>query len=172
MRPRAGGKGAQVIAALKRRDNAPVAELVGELHQFLRRPAIIIFRKSQIGERIGMMGIETRRNEDEIGRKLRQSGKDHIGENFTKLRRTRAWGKAGVENIAHAALSRTARARIKRPLMGRGVKEIGIGLEAGLRAVAVMDIEVDGGNAAKAMRGARGKRAQGDIVEEEKPNRQ
>jgi hypothetical protein len=67
-----------------------------------------------------------------------------------------------------AVLARRARAGIERILVGRAIEQVGIGLDHGLRALAVMDVEVEDGDAADAEHRLRVARADGDIVDQAK----
>jgi len=60
---------------------------------------------------------------------------------------------------------------IKRRLMQRNIEKRRVRLKRGLRAVPVMDIEVDDGNASQAMRSARVLSADRDTIEQTKTHR-
>src|SRR2546421_10640891 len=73
--------------------------------------------------------------------------------------------------MRNSRLAYPPRARIERPLVCRGIKQGSIGSENVLRTVAMMDIEIDHGNALEAMHGARMKRSGSDIVEQAESHR-
>src|SRR5690606_1713799 len=62
--------------------------------------------------------------------------------------------------------SGAARAGIERPLVRRDVEAGGVGLERGLRAVAVMHVEIDHGDTLATVNRAGVERPNGDVVEE------
>src|SRR5205823_5300406 len=76
-----------------------------------------------------------------------------------------------VDDVADPGLARPSGAGIERELVGRGIKEARIVGEAGLRAIAVMDVEIDHRDAGEAVRLARPQRPNRDIVEEAEAHR-
>ena len=72
-----GGKGLQVIASFQNRDNPPAAVKLGELHQPKGDPGEILLGERQAAEGIAVVGIEARRDDDEIGREDIEGRQDH-----------------------------------------------------------------------------------------------
>src|SRR5439155_8648858 len=68
--------------------------------------------------------------------------------------------------VVDAALARRAGAGIERILMRRAVEQRGVRLDYGLRALAVVDIEIEDGDAARAVLGLRMARADRHAVEQ------
>src|SRR5215475_271717 len=98
------------------------------------------------------MSVETRRYHDELGRKPFEAGQDVLAPRRTKRAAARARPQRDVDDIVvDAGFVRKAGAGIERILMGRRVEQLAIGLDHGLRALAVMDVEVEHGNAADAV---------------------
>ena len=87
------------------------------------------------------MGVEAGRDEDEIGREGVQARHEALEGGPPGLPR-RAGRHGGVGDVADPSLARIAGARIGGALVDRGEEEGGIGLEGGLGAVAVMDVEI------------------------------
>ncbi len=77
MRSRRPPQRLQVVPALQQRDNPTATAMLCRLEYFLRRPGEIILVQLQTGQRVGFVGIEPRRDEDEIGRKGRQARQDN-----------------------------------------------------------------------------------------------
>ena len=76
-----------------------------------------------------------------------------------------------VDDVADPGLARRAGAGIKRILVRRGVEQAAVALEGRLRAVAVMDVEIDDRDPGEPVHLARPQRADRGIVEQAKPHR-
>ncbi len=85
--------------------------------------------------------------------------------------RARGRPQRHVDDVADAALARRAGAGIKRRLMGRGEEHGGIVLEHGLGPVAVVDVEIDDGDACELVMLARARGADGHVVEQAEAHR-
>src|SRR5882724_703975 len=58
----------QIIAALEHRNNSPPGAAVRDIHQLARDPAEILRPQIERGERVAVMGVEARRDHDQLGR--------------------------------------------------------------------------------------------------------
>ncbi len=75
----------EIVAALERRDDAPVAMPRGAGGQPLGDPGEIGIRQQQLGERVGAMRVEAGGDQDEIGPKILERGQDDLVESAAEL---------------------------------------------------------------------------------------
>jgi hypothetical protein len=135
-------------------------------------PAVILVLEIQRRQRIATMGIESGRDQDQLRREAVES-RQHCS--FHRLAEGLAVGMRPQQRVddvvGDAVLLGGAGARIERPLMGRGEEQRGVALEHHLRAVAVVDVEIDHRDAPEPVRRARMQRADGDVVEQAEAHR-
>ena len=94
------------------------------------------------------MGVEACRYDDKFGRKGLEARQDPPFHGRSKGRPTVACAERRVDDGAgRSGLALGARAGIKRHFMRGGIHHAGVVPEDGLRAVAVMDVEIDNGDA-------------------------
>jgi len=123
------------------------------------------------GRRVVPVGIEARRYQQQLRTERGQCGPDLVLPCAEKERIAAAANERHIEHVAvRAALSGAARSRIVRILVGRRVEHLGVVFETVLRPVAVVDIEVEDGDAANAF-GARRHQADRDVVDEAEAHR-
>ncbi len=139
--------------------------LSAELEQLLGDPGEIGLGQANLRQRVPDMGIETDGDEEEVGREIVERRQDAtfegVAENFAAV----AWLQRRIEDVADAGFAERACTGKERHLMRRAVEQLLIGPERGLRAVAVMHIEIDHGHSLGAVLGARMERSDGDIIE-------
>src|SRR6185295_14022540 len=66
------GERGQVVAAFEHRNQTPMRVLVGDFGDLGRRPGKVGFDQAQIGERIVLVSIKTRRDQHQVGREIVQ----------------------------------------------------------------------------------------------------
>jgi hypothetical protein len=114
------------------------------------------------------MGIETRRDEDEIGAEGIERRQDDGRHGVAEFRAAITLAQGSIEDIAHSGFRRRPGAGIERHLMGRAIEQVAIGPEDVLRAIAVMDVEIDDRDALGIVALAGIESGNGGIVEEAK----
>lgn len=67
--PCRAGQSLKVIAAFQDRNNAAACVAIGQFHQPQRGPGEILFREFEASQRVAHMGVEARRDDDQIRRK-------------------------------------------------------------------------------------------------------
>ena len=117
------------------------------------------------------MGVEAGRDEKEIGGEGVERGKDARLVGRAEIVAVVAGLERRVEDIAHARLVEGAGAGKERHLVGRAVEQVAVGPERGLRAIAVMHVEIDHRHALGAVGGAGVQRRDRDGVEQAKAHR-
>ncbi len=141
-------------------------------HQALRRPGEIGLAQVEIAERIAIMRVEARGDDDEIGAERLQARQDRLREGFAERFAAVARAQRRVDDlIVLPAFASRAGAGIERHLMGRGVHDAAIAPEDVLRAIAVVHVEIDDGDALEPMRGLGVARGDRGVVEETKTHR-
>src|SRR5581483_12298546 len=98
------------------------------------------------------MRVETGRNDDQLRCEALDRRQDNAGVGLVELDATGARRQWRIEDVADAALGGGPGSRIERHLMGRGIEDGRVGPDTGLRAIAVMHVEVDDGDATRAVR--------------------
>jgi len=164
-------EGGEVVAPFEGRDDPARARFARKRQYFPRRPSVVVVDEREPGQGIVDVGVEARRDHDEIGREGLERRQDLARHRVAERLAARAGGERRVDDVADPGLLAGAGARVVRPLMGRGVKQAGVALEHVLGAVAVMDVEVDHRDPLKPMDGAGVKRADGDVVEQAEAHR-
>src|SRR5262245_22107045 len=96
-----GGQRPKVIAALEHRYNAAAGVLVGDLHDVQRRPDEILLGEVETAEGIGAVGIETRRDDNEVGTEGVEGRKDDGGHGVAEFRPAITLAQGSIEDIAH-----------------------------------------------------------------------
>ncbi len=76
MRRRGPGQRVQLVPAFEERHDATVAVVMGDAHDPIRRPREIGLEQAQVGQRIVPVGVEPRRNKDEVRAEALQGGED------------------------------------------------------------------------------------------------
>ena len=117
---------------------------------------IVRLDQIDVAQRIAVMGVETGRDDDEIGRERLDARQDHglhrLAEGFAAVARP----ERRIDDLVMlAALADRSGAGIVRHLMGGSVHDGRIVPEDVLRAVAVMDVEIDDRDPLGAVRGLR-----------------
>ena len=56
----------QIITAFQKRDEAPLAALLGQFHQLGRRPGIVMLDKLDVPEGITVVHVKARRDQDQV----------------------------------------------------------------------------------------------------------
>ena len=132
---------------------------------------VAIGRHLQASQRIVPVRVEAGRYEQQLRPEGVQGGTDFLLPRAEKGAVPSALRKGYVEDVAMgAALSGAPRSRIERVLVGRGVEDLGVMLEAVLGTVAVVDVEVEHRDAPDVLC-ARGHDADGDIVDQAEAHR-
>jgi len=144
----ASRKALPIIAAFQHGNEAAVADAIGHLHQLVGQPGKILGVPVEAGQRIAMVGIEAGRDQQEIRLEGLDGGEDALDIGGTHGAGAAAGGQGGVDDIADADEIRIAGARIERHLVARGIEHRAVVLENVLGAIAVMDVEIDDGDAA------------------------
>src|ERR1700732_4102774 len=112
------------------------------------------------------MGVEAGRHQQQFWSERRQCGTNFPFPGAEKRRVSAPTGERDVEDVAMCpSLAGTSGSRIERKLMGRRVEHLGVVFETVLRAVAVVDVEVDYRDAPNAP-GARRHEANADVVDQ------
>jgi len=157
----------EIVTAFQHRDDAALRAHVGDRHDLARHPAEIRLDQVQVGERVAPMRIEACRYHDQVGLEIPQPGQNDLLEGFAELRPAVAGAQGRVDDgVVLAALAHRPGTRIERHLVGRAIHHAGIGPENLLRAVAVMDVEIDDRDALQAVPLLRMPRRDRHIVEE------
>ncbi len=149
MSRRRAPQGAQVIAALKGRYQAPVAAVVGDTGYLGGGPSVIVLMEVQHGQRVVGVGVGAGRNQNEVRRERAQCRQDRTGHGGAELSATVARRQGHVDDVADPLLVSRAAAGVVGVLVGRAEKQITVGLEHMLGTVAVVDVEIDHCHTAK-----------------------
>src|ERR1700720_1359435 len=75
----------KIIAALEHRNNSAPRGAIGEVHQLARHPAEIFGLQIERSQRVAMMRIESRRDDDELRAEFAQVGQDRVFEGGAEL---------------------------------------------------------------------------------------
>src|SRR6476659_7079131 len=163
-------KSLKVVTALQHRHQPAVAVLLRRFHQFACHPGEIVGRHAQRTERIALMSIEAGRDDDELGSECVERGQNPVLECLAQFHATVACSERRVEDVAHPGFADRAGAREQRHLMRTGVENARIGVEDLLRAVAVVDVEIDDRDPLQPVITLRVSRADTDVVEQAEPH--
>ena len=164
----------KVVAALGDRNQSARAELARRPPERRDHPPAAGGRDTHLRERIAGVNVEAGGHEDQVGRELGQYRLDARPKHEVVVGVGRAGferevhGRAGASSVSH--FRRRSGARVVRELVRRHVEHVGIRIEDPLRAVAMMHVEVDDGDARQALRTGVGRR-DGDVVEQTKAHR-
>ena len=164
-------KSLKVVTALQHRHQPTVAVLLRRFHQFACHPGEIVGRHAQRTERVALMGIEAGRDDDELRSECVERGQNPVLECLAQFHAAVACSERRIEDIAHPGLADRAGAREQRHLMRRGIEHARIGVEDLLRAVAVVDVEIDDRDPLQPVVTLRVSRADADVVEQAEPHR-
>ena len=145
--------------------------LRGALHQLAGRPVEIVLVEVDLGQRIAVMRVEAGGNDDQVRPEIVERRQDARLERLAKDVAAGAGRQRRVDDVAGAGLVLGAGAGIERHLVGRAVEHRRIVPEDVLRAVAVMDVPVDDGDALGAMLLLRMAGGDRGIVEQAKAHR-
>src|SRR3989442_13343941 len=156
----------QVVPAFEGPHGAATRMLDRPAHDRGGKLAVALCGDLEPCQRVVLVRIEAGRHQQEVGMECGECRTDLLFPGAEKPRIAAAARERYVEDIAmRSALSGSAGPRIKRVLMGRRVEDLGIIFETVLRAVAVVDIEVEHAQAANAP-GACRQEAYGDVVDQ------
>src|ERR1700682_1837165 len=137
----------------------PPLDQMGEL-------AVALGRDLEAAQRVIFVGVEAGRHQQQLWTERRECRADLLFPGAEKNRISAATCERNIEDVAmRPALAGTSGPRIERVLMGRRVEDLGIILETVLRAVAMVNVEVEYPDAATAL-GAGRNEADRDIVDE------
>jgi len=162
----------EVVAPLEDTDEAAVGGLLGQLQELLAHLGISLPGEVLVGHRVFGVGIETRGDEDELGRKLPKAGQAFFLKGLEIELIAAAGGQGEIQDrtlaFTLARLYAEAGARLAgvRVLVEREVKHPGVGFKKVLSAIAVVHVPVDDGDPLQAILFQEIKGAQGNIVEE------
>ncbi len=134
-------------------------------------PAEILRLQLQAGERIGAVGVEPGRDQDELRREAIDRRQHDLLIRVAELVGARERRQRRVADVADTALRARTGAGIKRHLMGGGIEDLRVVLEHVLRAVAVMHVEIHDRHALQPVRRAGMGCPDRDIVEQAKAHR-
>src|SRR5512144_2794557 len=162
----------QIIAALKQGDDAPVGAHIGNVHQLLGDPRVVSLDEIEIGERVTRVRVESGRDDQNVRLEFTQTWENDRLERFLESGTTVAGRQWRVDNgVEFASLADRAGARAKRQLVGGAVTYARIGPEDVLRAIAMVDIEINNCRPLDAMHFLRVTRGNGRVVEETEAHR-
>ena len=144
MRGHRARQGVEVVAALQHRHDAAAAAPLSDFHQAPRHPDIVRFDEIEVAKRIAAVGVESRRDDNEIRREVGDPRQDHdfhrLAEGFAPV----AGAQGGIDDlIVLPALPYLPRAGKMPHFVRRGAHDGLIVPEDVLRAVAMMDVEID-----------------------------
>src|SRR3954451_14503986 len=147
------GKTFEVVAPLQKRHYAPGTPPVSDFHQLLRRPGKVRLGELKISQRIAPVGVKSGRDEDEVRPERLNARQDGNVERLTEDVTTIARPQRRVhDRIVLAPFGSRPSARIERHLVSRAKEHARVAPEDLLRAVAVVHIPVDNGDALRAVR--------------------
>src|SRR5262245_5368018 len=141
------GERGKVVAAFKHGNETARRGFGGEIGDLRRRPGKVGLDKPQIGQRIILVGIKAGRDQDQIGGEVLQRRQQAGFERLLEAIATITWAQRRIEDVADTGFADRAGAWIERHLMGRGEQQVFVRPENVLRAIAVMHVEIDDGNA-------------------------
>src|SRR5450759_2549132 len=162
----------QIIAALEHRDNSATGAATGNIHQLARDPAEIFRPEIERGQRITIVCIEAGGDDDEFGAEFAQLRQDHVFEGGAEFGAAVFRGQRCIDDgVVLAAFAAGAGTGKQWHMVRRAIHHGRIGPENVLRAVAVMDVEVDHGCAGDAVFALGVTRGDGGVIEKAKPHR-
>ncbi len=169
-----GGDGArqalEVVSAFEQRNNPALAAFARDLDQTSRDPSEIRFTEIDMAEGVEPMGVEARRDDDEIGTERLEARQDRDIEGFAKDLAAVAGVQGRIDDlIVLAAFAAGPGAGKERHLMGRTIHRLGVVPENLLGAIAVMDVEIDNSYAFGAMGARAWRAATAALLKKQKP---
>src|SRR4029078_8106445 len=141
----------EIVTALQGRNELPAGVFRGNVEELLSYPHEIALDQPELSQGVPHMGIETGRDQEKVGGEIVQGRQDARQHRFAEIVAVIAWIERCVEDVADARLTQCAGAGKERHLVGRAIEQIFVGPERCLRAIAVMHVEIDDGNALCAM---------------------
>jgi hypothetical protein len=141
----------EVIAALGDECDSPFAQAAGGASELRHDSRVAGGRHPQSGERIQIVRVESRGDEDQFRHETIECRDDDLAIFRVNLGVGCAGRQGHVDRVAlpraGTGLGRGAGARVIRILMARDVQHRRVFVERRLRAVAVMHVDVDDGDA-------------------------
>src|SRR6202521_995898 len=139
--------------------DGPPLDQLGEL-------AVALGRYLEAAQGVVFVGVEAGRHQQQLWTKRREGRANFLFPGTEKNRIAAATSERNIEDVAmRPAFAGTPGPRIERELMGRRVEGLGVVLETVLRAVAMVNVEVEYPDAANAL-GASRDEADSHIVDE------
>src|ERR1700704_4429441 len=161
----------QIVAAFQGPARPPSPVLDRPRLDQLGELAVAPGRDLEAGHRVIRVGVEAGRYQQQFSTERRECRAALLFPGTEKHRVSGTAGERDVDDIAvRPALAGTSGPWIERKLMGRRVEDLGVVFETVLRAVAVVDVEVEHPDAPNA-HGARRDQTDGDVVEETEAHR-
>ena len=159
----------EVVAALERRNDAPIGMPIRNIHNLPRYPGIVVFHQPQRRHIVIAMGITARGYENHPGRKTVQGRQPEVLDCVSEFRGAAVCCQWNIDHQFGSAFSTSI--GIKRMLEGGYHHYPIIAREDILRPVAMVHVEINDRDAFKPVcnKGMGG--ADGDVVEETETHR-
>lgn len=161
----AGRQALEVVAALQGGDDAAAATPARDLQHAAGHGGEMLRLQVLAGQGVAAVRVEAGGDQDELRLEGVERGEEPGLERAHPDGGRSVGGDGDVEDVAHPAFGRGARAGVERPLMDGAEEDVGLGFEGGLSAVAVVDVEIDDADA-PGPRGLGGANAYGHAGEE------
>ena len=146
------GERFQIISAFQYRDEPAATGTVGEGADLAGDPAVVGVLQFQLAERVAPVGVETGRDDDQLGVKLLNCWQAVRPPGVPEFRAAITRGQRQIEYVAAALFFGKARARVKRVLVAGNIQHVRRRFEDSLRAVTVVDIEIQDRHALRTVR--------------------
>ena len=159
----------EVVAALERRNDAPIGMPISNIHNLPRYPGIVLFHQPQRGHVVIAMGVKARGNENHPGRKTVQRRQPEVLDCFSEFRAAAVCCQWDIDHLFGSAFRSAI--RIKRMLEGGYHHYPIISREDILRPVAMVHVEIDDRDTLKPVRNKGMGGADSNVVEETEPHR-
>ena len=135
----------QVVAALEHRHDASFTQLIGQIGELAGDPGVIGVDPAELADVVIAMRIEACRNEQHLGFEVTQRRQPGIGHRIAQRLPTGVGRKWHIEHVLAECL--LAAVGIQLRLKGRDHQDSLVTGQDVLTAIAVMNIEIDQGNA-------------------------
>src|SRR6266508_4684564 len=149
-----GCKRLEVVAAFQSGDELAAGMFRGGFEQLLGDPSKVRLDQTELRQRVPDMGVEAGGDEEKVRGEIVQGWQDAGEHRLAKVVAVVPRLQGRIEDVSDPRVTQSARAGKERHLVGRAIEQVLVRPERGLRAVAVMDIEIDYGDAFGAMGGA------------------
>lgn len=159
-----GCEGIEIVAAFEGRDDATAAVILGHRNDEAGDPGEVIGVEMEVSQGVVGVGVEARRDENELGLEFFEGGNPIALDGFAKGRAAGAGREWSVDDMVADEVEISV--GVVRVLEAGGDEHAGVVLEDIDGAIAVVHVEVEDGHALDVLVSEGGGGSEGDIVVE------